>query len=77
MPTRLAPVSTARLDVGQYVQEELVAQARSLLSRRDGQPVETVLAEITGRQPGEVSAGTASATPVLARTTRIRSTLNS
>lgn len=42
-------VSIERFDKGLYVNEELVAQARKLLSRRSGIPLETILAEIEAR----------------------------
>lgn len=42
-------ISIERLDQGLYVNEELVAKARAILTRRSGIPIETILAEIEAR----------------------------
>ena len=46
---RLRSISLTRIDPDMYPDEELVARTRELLSKRLGQPVERLLAEIEGR----------------------------
>jgi hypothetical protein len=48
--TYVYPVTIRNFDRGVWVNEELVGQARALLSQRSGVPIETALAEIEARQ---------------------------
>jgi hypothetical protein len=59
MPTNLYPVSIENIDPGMYVNETLVAEARTKLMQLKGRPVKEVLQEIEARR-----------LPSLTRTTR-------
>lgn len=50
LPTRLQKVSIEHFDSNQYVQQDLVAQARTLLMERDGCPLTAVAAAIAARR---------------------------
>jgi hypothetical protein len=49
LESSLHPISIERLDQGQYPDEKLVRQARTLLMQRRGKPINTVLNEIQAR----------------------------